>query len=277
MNKLLSAEFSRLKKNKLFWAGMAVMFVFGSYAALHSYGSQQRLNIDLPLDNMFFSFTTFLVFAASAVCSLFLGTDYSNGTIRNKLVVGHKRSAIYLTNLIVNTASVLLMCLAYIIGVSAFGIPLLGFFQSDAKSVLTVAGCIVLMDLAFSSLFTLVGMLIQNKASAAVACILGVVVLFFSAIYISSGLSEPKEYQGYSYSDDTGVTETQEAEPNPNYLEGAQRKVYEFLFDFLPTGQSMQLSRINPVNLPELPLYSLIISAVSTAGGLLLFRRINIK
>lgn len=36
--------------------------------------------------------------------SMFQGTEYSGGTIRNKLVVGHERYQVYLAALIVNGA-----------------------------------------------------------------------------------------------------------------------------------------------------------------------------
>ncbi|MGY3662454.1 MAG: hypothetical protein ACXAHE_00930 [Roseburia sp. 1XD42-69] len=46
---------------------------------------------------------------------MFLGTDYSDGTIRNKLTVGHTRTNIYLANLIVTfAAGLLIMCVWFI-------------------------------------------------------------------------------------------------------------------------------------------------------------------
>ena len=50
----------------------------------------------------------------SAFCSLFVGAEYSDGTIRNKIAVGHSRAAVYLANLVTCSAAGVLICLGYI-------------------------------------------------------------------------------------------------------------------------------------------------------------------
>ena len=58
--------------------------------------------------------------------SVYLGTEFSEGTIRNKLVAGHSRPAVYLSNLILCAIAGVLLCLGYIAAVLAVGLPLLG-------------------------------------------------------------------------------------------------------------------------------------------------------
>ena len=46
---------------------------------------------------------------AAILTSMFIGSEYSDGTIRNKLVVGHSRMRIYLANLIVCSVACVLI------------------------------------------------------------------------------------------------------------------------------------------------------------------------
>lgn len=74
----------------------------------------------------------------------------------------------------------------------------------------------------------------QHKAYTAALCILLAFALLFAGVYITSALNEPEYYQGFSYTEND-VTASEEMERNPNYLSGAKRQVYEFMYDFLRT------------------------------------------
>ncbi len=277
MSRLLSANFARLKRDKVFWIGLIVMFGFGAFSAVGSHMRELETGYTIPLDHIFFTYTIFTGLLSAAFCSLFLGTEYSDGTVRNKLVVGHGRSSIYLSNLIVNSAACLSMDISYLLAVSAFGIPLLGSFEKGIKPVAALLGCAILMSLAFTAVFTLLGMLIQNRAVVSVVSIIGVVLLLFAAVYIKARLEEPEQYDSYTYMSVSGELVTDEPEPNPNYLRGTERDIYEFALDFLPTGQALQISGMSAQHLWQMPLYSVIIMILTTAGGLIVFRRADIK
>ena len=134
----------------------------------------------------------------------------------------------------------LLLATAYIAAVLGIGIPLLGGLHSTLESVLRVLFGSVMMAFALASIFTLLSMLNQNKAAAAVIELAGFFIFVFFSIYIHARLLEPKVYESYSYVDENnGKVVTEEAEPNPNYLTGTKRAVFEFAEDFLPTGQSL--------------------------------------
>lgn len=74
----------------------------------------------------------------------------------------------------------------------------------------------------------------QHKVYTAALCILLAFALLFAGVYITSALNEPEYYQGFSYTEND-VTASEEIERNPNYLSGAKRQVYEFMYDFLRT------------------------------------------
>ncbi|MDE7242937.1 MAG: hypothetical protein K2O18_03025, partial [Oscillospiraceae bacterium] len=65
-------------------------------------------------------------------------------------------------------------------------------------------------------------------------------------------------------------------EPNPRYLQGKKREIYEFLVDFLPTGQATEYMVMTAKPL-LLSLYSAVIFLLSSAGGVAFFRKKDIK
>lgn len=277
MSKLLSADFARLKKDKLFWIGTIFMFAMGVLSPVMNYIDMKHSGYEISLDNIFFIYAIYIGILLSAFCSLFIGTDYSDGTIRNKVVIGHTRNSVYLSHFIVCAAAGMLMCLAYIVPGGVLGICLLGFFETDIQLVLGLILCSVIMSLAFTAVFSLVAMLNQNKAVVAVINILGVFILLFGAIYIRSKLYEPEIYDGYVYRDENGEIVEVEAAPNPGYIRGTEREVYTFFYDFLPTCQSLQLSSMQVERLWRVDLYSAAITIVATGAGLFFFRKKDLK
>lgn len=267
MNKLLAANFSRLFKSKLFWLEALLMAAYGAY--LYSKNSRYVVTGE-PLDEAFFSFVIVIGIFLAVFCSLFLGTEYSDGTIRNKLVVGHTRSAVYFSNVIVCTAAGFLMCCAYLAAASATGIPSYGFFQADIGMVLcNLLGCFVLV-IAYSSIMTLLSMLNQNKAVVAVVSIIGVLAFIGIAMNLNRALQAPE----FSVL----LTETgSKMVRDPGYIEGTTRSIYQFFLDFLPTGQAMQLSNMSTLGLWRLPLYSLVLIILTNTAGVLAFRKKNLK
>ena len=54
------------------------------------------------MDSTIFIYALFVPLMVSLLTALFIGTDYSDGTMRNKLIAGHVRRKIYVANLILN-------------------------------------------------------------------------------------------------------------------------------------------------------------------------------
>ncbi|MCU6748173.1 ABC transporter permease [Faecalicatena acetigenes] len=277
MYKLLAANFSRLKKDKTFWICNIFMIVLSVFLEITYYRNMILHDFTITLETLFFTYCTFIGILLSAFVSLFIGTEYSDGTIRNKIVVGHSRSAIYLANLLTCCFAGLIMCLCFILPTLAIGIPLFGFFSADLRFILLIFILSIVMTFAFVSLFTLVSMLKQSRAIASVINILGVFLLLFLAAYINARLQEPETYDAYMYATESGVIEEEGEEENPSYLSGRKRSVYQFCFDALPTGQSIQFTQM----LPDDPLVSGLSSAavcvLASGAGMVAFRKKDIK
>lgn len=272
MHNLLKANFSRLKKDKVFWMGMAFMFCAGLFGVVQRFKNEPTA----PPDQLLFLFPVLIGIVSAAFCSLFIGTEYSDGTIRNKLIAGHTRSAIYLSGFIACAFAGILMCLSYLAAVAALGVPLLGLVAMNMQAVFILLLLGLLTVIASTALFTLLCMLNQNKASAAVLCILMVIALLVLSSAINARLDAPEYFEGYTMTDSSGQVTSQKM-LNPQYLTGTQREVHQFFLDFLPTGQAIEIATLSTPHLYLMPLYSVFITIASTACGVLCFRKKDLK
>lgn len=274
MNKLLSASFIRLKKDKIFWIGLIFMFGAGVFFPVMRYMDMTQTGYKNNIDNGFFAASLFIGIVTAVFCSLYIGTEYSDGTIRNKVVVGQTRPSIYLSNLIVCAIVSVVMCAVFFAVYLCVDIPLLGFFEMELPFVFLYALAVFLLAVAFSSTFCFISMLNQNKAITAVICILLSFFMIFIGMQLNRILNEPETNM------DLIMTENgQEYEeiPNPKYLDEGERKVVQFLYDVLPGGQAVQCMSLEANHIAVLPVYSLIIVALTTGIGLFFFRKKELK
>ena len=102
-------------------------------------------------------------------------------------------------------------------------------------------------------------------------------MLMFSA-FIFSELSNPEMWEEYVYVDEeTGEIVTEPAEPNPFYVSGTKREVYEFLMLFLPSGQTFLIAGGELSHAGEMAAYSVLIVIASSAAGMYFFQKKDIK
>lgn len=284
MSKLLYANLFRVKRDRVFWLGFTVMAVLGIFLPLSNFLAVHRIlqetgeQVIIPLEGVFYAFDLFVPFAAAIFCSLFIGTEYSDGAIRNKLVIGHARSGIYVANLITCTAVSLVFAAIFMASCGIAGGLTLDGFQLDAKTnVLYLIGSVCLI-LAFNAMFVCLSMLNQNKAVTAIITLLTILLLLFAAMYVEGRLSEPEFWDAEVYFSSAGQMVQEPAMPNPNYISSPSVRAFlEFLYDFLPGGQAYQFANAAALHPGPMALYSLLIAVVSTLVGIFTFRRKDIK
>lgn len=276
MHRLLRANFSRLLKNKLFWILISIeLFMGGLFPVLHYMDNIDEKSA-WTMDSTIFIYSLFVPLMVSLLTALFIGSDYSDGTMRNKLIAGQVRRNIYAVNLVVNMEAAFLLCFAFWISHICIGTPLLGWFVSDAKKILGYLLVTLAMVAACVAIFTLISMLCSNKAYSVAGCILIIFMLLFVGVRITAALNEPEMYDAYSYMSE-GVTVQEDETPNPNYVSGVKRQIYNFLNEFLPGGQMIKLSNMNAEHLGRYAVYDGIIFAFVTGCGILSFRRKDLK
>lgn len=276
MRKLLSANFSRLWKDKFFWLCMGAMLI---YSVVYMLNGCRQATMDLSeysysIDKYYFHFAIVIGFFCAVFGSMFFGTEYSDGTIRNKIIVGHTRINIYIAGLITTFTATMLMMLVWLIG-ALVAVPTLGAWKMGIPNLLLYLLIAVMFVAAFSAICTFVHMMSANKAVTVVISILLILGLLVFASILYNSLNTPEMTSGIQITAD-GM-EVAEPAPNPAYVSGVTREIYEFLVDFLPTGQGLKMWQLEISNPVRMLVSSAVITLLTTLGGLLAFERKNLK
>lgn len=278
MTKLLSAGFYRLFKSRVFWIMLVICILLQVLVCVDNFRyERERPENTVILDDIVFSIVPAIGFISSALISLLLGEEYSDGVVRNKLTVGHRRSDIYFANLIVCTAGSFIMLAALFLSGGLLGFALFGGFTYDAGTLLWLVLCCFLLTAALSAIDVLVVMCCQNKAVAAVLSLALVLVMLFAGSYLDSVLNEPEMQYGAMVVHEDGVMEFVDLAPNPHYVSGMTRTVMAITEDIIPMGQAIQINNFALERSARWPLLSIAVFTAVSALGYAIFKKKDIK
>lgn len=281
MRNLLSANLHCLRKSKVFWGCEMVIALYALILSRGLYMDMKINNAAHCLDTGLFQYLVFFGIILAVFCSLYLGPELGDGTVRNKVVTGHRKSHIYLANLLVCTIASLGMSLTHLAVYLAMSLPCLEPLETDMTTAVAILISGMVLALAYCAIFTLIAMLNSNKAVVSTACILLAFILFFAGINIRQRLDEPESFEIVDYDQETKeAIYTGQIIANNRYLSASKRKTYEFLNDFLPGGQGLQFSGMmtpGPTFDWVLPLYSLAITLCVTGVGIMIFVKKDIN
>lgn len=276
MRNLLSANLNRLRKAKIFWLCTVAMLCFTVAFMLLGVRLARIENLDRDLDYYYFRLLPYFGFFLSVFTALFLGTEYSDGTVRNKLIIGHTRSEIYLANLLTCFVGSFAVFLAWAVG-GLVGIPYFGLWSVGISGYFRYLAVGLFTVLALTAILTVIAQMIANKAYNAVVSILAAIFLLLLASFLYNALCEPETIMD-------GVTITAEGDvlfgdiiENPAYIGGALRTVYETMLQILPTGQQIWIADETVTQPVLMCAYSLAVTVGMTALGLLGFRKKDLK
>ena len=242
--------------------------------------------------------------------SLFPGTEFHDGTIHNKLIAGHRRGAVYLSQAITAAAAAVLLQLVYLVVSTAVFLPLVGHgkmtegFTLDGGTLALLVLEGLLAGVAYAGIYTMVTMLLANRAAAAVVCLVVLVAGAIVSFNIPRMLDEEEFISGRVRvtTADGVTTEYYDSYPNPMYIpmpEGL-RTFLSLSVRALPTTQCGEITmwgfclaqhRDNTAKfsdgdafleganryIPLFPLLSLGTAAVCTGVGLAVFRRKDLQ
>ena len=249
MGKLLSEGFRRVFIGKRFYVCLIILICLAFLDVVIYRVANKFVDYELlHADTLIFSGLGLDVLFTAITGGMLISKDYSNNTIRNKIIIGHSRTNIYLCNWIVTAAIALVYHVAYLFVICALGIPVLGGGEFPSGEMMVNLLITVPLLLAFSSLIEFVCMSIKNVGGAIIAIAMHYVVSFMSLPML--------------------------------LIQRKNEKLYEFLQEFVPSMQ-MEVIQQSYNEIPEhaalMVIYSIIIIVAATVGGILIFNRTDLK
>ena len=283
MSKLLRANFSRLVRSKIFWLCAVVMLLVSAGCvilfSLDAYSPSEE--VGFYIDFFAFTLAPYTALFSAAFTVLFLGTEYSNRTIINKLIIGHTRAHIYLADLITCLVGSVIIIAMWFIGMLP-GAFVFDGFEMGVWGVLEYFVIAVGFTAVFCSVFVLTGALAPTRVTALVIVIAAWFALMFVGNIIVDNLVNI-DLVNILVEVDGKVTITEKAQ--------ARLMAFRMLSRIIPTGQAqlmalsaygnfsmgdgtitLGLGAFYTSSLPDIGL-SLVMTAIITASGICLFRK----
>ena len=275
MSRLLSAGFTRLFKNRLFQTSIVIMFAIGCFAGYTKW-SDFNSGFMVDLSDALFTYCVFGGCVTAVLSSMFSGTEYSDGTIRNKIIAGCNRIGIYQSNLIINFVSGMIAVVAFVVPYLAICLLTVGKSSVPIKVLIISALLSILSLAAFSAIYNAATMLIAKKAAAAVVCLLLFAGMYIFGMTTYAKIEEPEFVSGYEFNAEGDIVET-EPVPNPDYLTGAKLEAYKWLMDINPGSQAIQILSMEIAHPVRLACCAGGLVVIFTLAGAVIFNKKDLK
>lgn len=276
MRKLLHADLARLGKDKIFRLILLISLVVTFFASVPNpwntlgYGGQT-----IYVEDVMFQLIPYLPFLCALLTSLYLGPEFEENTIRNKFIVGYTRFQVFFSAyLTCMTASLVLLAGMLLCG-GVIGELYYGAWLFPGAKASWMVLCCILVTMVFSAIC--VAFLMNIPRKPAIFLTLCFLVMLYVASYLGSRLdAQEMTYDGVTITAEGGV-QFGNLIPNPAYVSGTTRKIFELLYDLLPTGQTIQLNNREFDRCLRWAPMSVIVLAVSTVAGFLPFRKRDLR
>ncbi|WP_433941536.1 ABC transporter permease [Paenibacillus lautus] len=189
MLNLLRAEGYKLRRSKLFYITLGCVVILTVIAVLQSSigaepdkGSGQAnlvLRVYYPFHEVGLLPSMLPAFQAVFI-TMFLTAEFGTGTIRDAVVLGYRRVPIYLSKLAIASFGSVVMLAAALFSAFAAAFLVVGrsalFSFTELLALLRSMSVLVLLFLAFASLFVMLAFLIRNTGGTMAVC-LGVILV----------------------------------------------------------------------------------------------------
>lgn len=237
MSRLLGVGIRRYTRSVIFWLGILATVISAIFNGLDSK--------NYYLDD---SYTVLQYLINTVVVTWMIGREGSEGIFRNKIVVGHTKMSIYLSEYILATVATSIMFLIHAV---IFGIcNSYANIAMDMNMMVKLFIIFALVNMSLCSIIVFCSCMISRAVIAAVFNIFLVIGMYYCAYCLESVMYEEQytyeaDYKIEVFEDEDGIERTilHEIEgtgryvENPYYTGGALRIIYEIAYDIVPLCQ----------------------------------------
>ncbi len=244
MNKLLSFEFRNAFDHLYVKLMPLILLLFGIAGGLLNAADIKANNIEIyPQMEELPQFVTMLAEVITLIGGLLLSKDFTQNTIRNKIIIGHSRTKIYLAKQIMVTTVYLVNIVLFYAGYAVSNILALGTDNLSRSGFAKVTVLMLVSYFCFSLFACFLSMTVKNSLGGALPLLAAYGVLFISA-----------------------------------FREIFRNKITEYAAEVLPLGTLIQSSVSMPYpHLLRNCILMICFSAASFAAGLAIFRKTNLN
>ena len=322
MNNIISAEFSRLFKSRIFKialiAAAVVSVSFPIYEMILEISWRSSAPSGMEVGSSFYEYgfqycffvTAPLGFILAVMISIFVGHEFSNSTISNKIISGHSRPSIYLAyfaacylgGIIIYFSSVVLNMLIQFIcfwiisplylkrvittaeevfnhdSMSYEEGTIYFYFISDWGVVIRAFIVVIFLIAVFCALFTFIVMIAQSKPRSVIICLVAAIAISSWGEIVSAKVM-PVSYD-MIYDGNDSIVDIYEKEESlrGEALSGADKAITLFIDDALPYTQGLALNdSYFPKRGFKFILCDIGIVSLLTAAGILLFTKRDLR
>lgn len=279
MSKLISANFSRLIRNKFFWIGLALIVGIAAFIAIDFVQAHPmcRETISHETKEVCFKYTPVIAAIVALFAGLFVGEEYSNKTIRNKIASGYSKKEIYRANWLVCTVVGGLFYLVFFLMIALPIAPwkeLVKYHTNVVAEFMRSALVNMFAILSLVSVVVFVAMFVKNRIIGVVATLGCVLLLFLASELMFEGI-RTQPFKTVLNEENGMAMEL----VNPEYKGGIVRGMIQTVMDVQPFGQILQVNMGRAVDIKAivLPIYSGIMIALFYFGGAYLFGKRDLE
>lgn len=260
MSRLIKASLFRMKKSKTFLVSVIFQIGFALFVIIPTYGT------GFSIGNMMIADSFISIILSVFFVPFFLHDDHHKGMMRNKIITGHTRTQIYVSNYIsalMGSSVIFLVPIIVAFMLAPFFGGHIGVTAAEFafRLITTLAA-----NAAMCSIYVLTAFLCRNMGSAASFFI--AFAMFIVSIFCTLNAEAPED--AAEIFETAGINITLDPLSTLN----------KALYDVLPTSHLVRIMVSEHIQIRDiafLPFYSVLVIAVTVIAGVLLFRRKDLK